>query len=391
MNFEALVELIENRVHLKFPGALLTITDALAVWERDGYGASVLGRANGAFVLRFAIDGEGEELQEFDGDSEDIETSVELVLMVLAFSRTRHFLGTALGDDPRVTGYGDAWSYLDDNGRKIFGGRFLRHDGVHFHDEIMVCDRDTGANGLPLPDYLRDPRPSAQHKEEAEDVAHLLLAACDVPSSLVIDDKPDIHADLWGTGQRVYVEHARIVIQSTLELQAGVDALNNRLSSTVLRAVSLEIGLPQNAWRPRLSQIHDELIEYSSARLETTQHDRRLEFDDTFPELHRSNAAYIVRSTDGNGRIHVRVTGTYDDARILAAQVQRTLVKKIGKSAGYVNRPLWLALFVRDERGYNEFALNALEHRAIEFAPFEELIFGDSRGIIKLSATNGHA
>jgi hypothetical protein len=87
--------------------------------------------------------------------------------MVLGFSRTRHFLGTSLGQDPRVTSYGDAWSYVDDNGRRIFGTCFLGHHGFHTHDETIVLDHDAGAKGLQLTDYLGDPRPTAQHKEEA--------------------------------------------------------------------------------------------------------------------------------------------------------------------------------------------------------------------------------
>jgi hypothetical protein len=34
--------------------------------------------------------------------------------------------------------------------------------------------------------------------------------ACHLPSSLVVDDKPDIHVEFYGTEQRVYVEHARL-------------------------------------------------------------------------------------------------------------------------------------------------------------------------------------
>jgi hypothetical protein len=78
MNFETLVKLIDNRVHLKFRDSRFTTAGAFAAWERDGYTVSVLVRANGAFVLRFAIDGDGDELQNFDGTSiEDVDAAAE--------------------------------------------------------------------------------------------------------------------------------------------------------------------------------------------------------------------------------------------------------------------------------------------------------------------------
>lgn len=323
MDFAEVVTAIDRRVQAEYRDATATIGADLASWARDGYVAFIADPHDGSFLLRFEIDGDVDDLSSIDqNDPTVIETTIEVVLLVMRFSRTKHFLGTNLGDDPAVKSYGDGWSYTDADGRQVFGGRFIGPYGFDAGRATTVRDDATGQNAIDLADYIADPRPTNQHKEEADDVTQLLVAASQLPATLAIEDKPDVHADLYGLGKFVYIEHARTVIRPVLELAVAVDRLNEELSAVRVPDATIRIGIAHDGVRPKLAAAHRELLDVVK-NVGKLVRNQRTAFDTTYPELHRISAVYVVRDVKGEGGLHVQVTAGYDDARILADQERR--------------------------------------------------------------------
>ena len=185
------------------------------------------------------------------------------------------------------------------------------------------------------------------------------------------------------------------MVQRSAELDGVLDSLNQRLDELAqdpaiaarLTDTNLHVGIRYDLARDRFpspkSVVQElrKLIE-SPAFLALAK-DVRIPFTATYPQLHRFRLTFIRRSSPGTRAITLRRIDTYDDARILAELVKTQLGAKMVLSKGYTHRPLWLALYVNDSAGHTDFTLNALDHKTFNFAPFDLLVIGDERGLLK--------
>jgi hypothetical protein len=291
---------------------------------------------------------------------------------------------------------GDAWSYTDAAGRHVHG---TRHNAASLHhlDEAIVSDQAVGL-ALPFHAYIDDTRATPKHRTEIADVGRLLATTGEWLTSMVVADKPDVHImrhadpNSWA-----YVEHARIVVQRSAELDDVLDSLNQRLGELAqepaiaarLVDTDLQVGIRYDVARDRFPspravvQELRKLIE--SADFVALARDERIPFTTAHPQLHRFRLAFVRRTSPGTSAITPRRIDTYDDARILAELVKTQLEAKLVLAKDYAHQPLWLALYVNDSAGHTDFTLNALDHKTFNFAPFDLLVIGDENGLIKFA------
>ena len=392
------------RIVTTVAGAATATAAGYAEWSfPNDYEATVNDVGDGSVEMGYTLGPthEHEALEKFALDADGARATSGLIELIHGFSRTHFFTGTAVGPDPDVKNMGDAWTYLDSNARKIIAGHYNRHGlAVMSLPETIVFDPDVGADVLRFDDYLRDARPTEQHKEEIRDVGLLLHAAGDLVASMRRDDKPDVHVDRFGDSDLVYVEHARVVLERSAKFDGLLRALSEQLDAAALdpalsqrlRNVILEIGIGYDSVSGRIpsaTQLSEQIITF----VESTDFDgpagERATFPEQYGHLHRLKSAFIRRGTDGVGSMQIRRIGAYDDARILADQMRRTLLNKMGKALSYQHRPLWLALHMNDSAGYTAFSLEALRDKAITFAPYDVVIVGNEDELIRFEVMTG--
>ena len=401
MEFDAFITALQVVVVKAYPDAEFQRQGATAEWSRvdRAYMVSLTDRGDGTSLVTYAIGGGGEELGIVPLDGAGVEEAAAYANTVLYSARFHHLTGQ-YAPDSTVRDMGSAWSYTDSVGRHVTG---TRHNPVLMTHlaEVVVTDPEMG-EGLPFCAYLDGPDISSkhkQHREEVHDVGMLLATAGEPMIRLVVDDTPDVHVDRYGDdridGNWCYVEHARIVVPRSAELDAALQRLNADLAALAknneieadLVNVALRVGIRYDVEAdafPKPTTILGELrIFITSPCFASAPTDVRVKFPAECPQMHRFGLAYVKKTISGPGTIVAERFDTYDDARILANVFKVRIAKKIVRSRAYTRSPLCLALYIKDNAGFPEFTLNELDHKALEFHPFEALFIGDEHGLIR--------
>jgi hypothetical protein len=394
MDFAAFVEVVNAIIMRLFADAEARIELASAVWSRiDGYYTATLrDLGNGSIEVAFTIGDGGDDFGLVPLAADSVDDAAELVEMALRAADTHYFTGR-YAPDPGIRDMGDAWSYTDADGRHVHG---TRHNAASLHhlDGAIVSDPALGGQ-LPFYSYIDDDRATQKHRTEISDVGRLLATTGEWLTSMVVADKPDVHITRHADPNSwAYVEHARVVVQRSAELDAVLDSLNQRLRELAqepalaarLADTDLQVGIRYDVALgqfPKPNAVIQELRQLiESADFDSLARDERMPFPATYPQFHRFHLAFIRRASPGARAITLRRIDTYNDARILAELVKTRLETKLVLSKGYALRPLWLALYVNDSAGHTDFTLNALDHKTFNFAPFDLLVIGDEHGLI---------